>query len=316
MSNKTFDIWVEKYRPNTLDGYVFKDESMREQIEDWIKNPQGKKIPIPHILLTGSPGTGKTTLARMLVHELGVSKGDVLEINASRESNVETVRSKIVNFCETWPIGDYKVLILDEMDGFSAQAQMILRAEVERHSDSARFIMTANYANKIIPALHSRFQSFHIDSLDTEAFMTRAIEILIAEDVQFEPDDLGKFVEASYPDLRKCINLLDQHTVNGVLKPIKDAGSSSLDYMDEFVTLFMAKKYLEARQLICSSVTATDFEDVYRYFYRHLDLFSNTVEGQNTALVLIARALRDHSLVADPEINLAALCVELSQIGQ
>src|SRR3954466_13435683 len=115
-------LWVEAYRPSTLEGYVFKNKTIENKVREWLANEDKKIIPIPHLLFTGIQGTGKTTLARIIVKALGVERSDVMEINASRESNVETVRSKIVNFCSTWPNGDYKVIILDEFDGFNQQA--------------------------------------------------------------------------------------------------------------------------------------------------------------------------------------------------
>lgn len=308
------DLWVEKYRPDTLDGYVFKDEMMEIQIREWIENPDKKRIPIPNIMLSGVQGTGKTTLARILINMLGVEPGDVLDINASRENGVDTIREKIVGFCSTWPIGEYKIVMMDEVDKLSKDAQQIMRGEIERFSDSVRFIMTCNYPQAIIPALHSRLQSFHITKLDMEAFMTRMINILLNEGVEFDPDHLESFVSFSYPDLRKCINLLDQYSKGGRLHPMEVAEETSLDYMERFAELFRARKHLEARQYICGIAKNDEYDQIYRYFYTHLDLFSDNIDGQKNAILTIASGLRNHALCADSEINLAATVIQLSEI--
>lgn len=308
------DLWVEKYRPAKLEGYVFKNEKMREQIQEWVSNPQGKKIPIPHLLFSGVQGTGKTTLARALCRELNVEPADIMEINASRENNVETVREKIVNFCSTWPIGEYKIIILDEVDGFSHAAQKILRGEMEKHADTARFILTCNYPKNILPALHSRTQGFHFDALDMESFVGRIVEILATEGVDFNPEDIQAFINISYPDLRKCINLLDQHTRNGKLQPIEETEGNSHDYLNDVATLFREGRYTDARKLVTSQARPEDYEEIYRYFYKNLELWSDNEDGQNQAIIYIAKGLRDHAIVADPEINLAATMISLSQI--
>jgi replication factor C small subunit len=306
-------LWVEAYRPATLKGYVFKDHNIERKVKEWLANPDKKRIPIPHILLTGVQGTGKTTLARIIVKELGVDKSDVMEINASRESNVETVRSKIVTFCSTWPNGAYKVIILDEFDGFGHAAQRILRGEMEKYAETVRFIATGNYANKILPAILSRFQSFHFDALDSESYFNRLIEILGNEKVTYEMDDLIKYYHAAYPDLRKGINLLELHTHDGKLYPLEDA-ATSLDYMNDCITLFQERKFTEARKLICSQARTEDYEDIYRFLYKNPEMFGSDPETQSQAIIVIARYLYNHAVVADAEINLAACIAALSRL--
>jgi replication factor C small subunit len=310
----TPDLWVEKYRPSKLEGYVFKNDHIKAQIEAWIKNTDGKTIPFPHLLLSGSPGVGKTTLAKLLLNELGVNKYDILELNGSRTNGVDDVRDTVVNFCSTYPNGDYKVVLFDEGDYVTQNAQAVLRNEMERFNESVRFIITCNLPHKIMPALHSRMQGIHFDTLDMESFFARTMEILATEDVTYDIDNLEAFITNSYPDLRKCINLLDQHTIEGVLSPLKEGTATSLNFMGDAVALFKAGKFTDARKLIVSNADINDYEEIFRFLYKNLQIFSATEAGQNAAIVIIAQGLRNHAICADAEINLSATVVELSQI--
>lgn len=310
----TPDLWVEKYRPKTLDGYVFKNEHIRTQIENWVKNPEGKTIPFPHLLLSGSPGVGKTTLAKLLLNELGVDKYDVLEINGSRINGVDAMRDMVTGFCSTYPNGNYKVVLLDEGDYVTHQAQAVLRNEMERFNESVRFIITCNLPHKIMPALHSRMQGIHFDTLDLESFFGRAMQVLDNENVTYDIDDLELYINNSFPDLRKCINLLDQHTTGGKLSPLKEGSATSLNYMEDAVALFKAKQFTQARKLIVTSADINDYEDIFRFLYKNLQLFGDTEDVQSAAIVVIARGLRNHAICADAEINIAATLVELSQL--
>jgi replication factor C small subunit len=170
------ELWVEKYRPGTVDGYVFRDNHQKEQVQSWIK--QGT---IPHLLFSGNAGIGKTTLAKILFNELEIQDLDILEINASRTNSVEDVRDKIVNFVQMIPFGDFKVVLLDEADYLSPNAQAALRGVMEEYHTTARFILTCNYPNRIIPALHSRCQGFHIERVDQTEFTARVATILVEE---------------------------------------------------------------------------------------------------------------------------------------
>jgi len=304
------ELWTERYRPKTIEEYVFKDEAQKRQVKSWIKEES-----IPHLLFSGSAGIGKTTLAKVLLNELGIQDFDVLEINASRENNVDTVRDKITNFVQMIPFGPFKVVLLDEADYLSLNAQAILRGLMETYSSTARFILTCNYPNKIIPALHSRCQGFHVEKTDQTEFTARVATILVTEGIEFDLDTLDTYVKLSYPDLRKCINLVQQNITEdlNLTSPTAGEGDSS-DYKIEMVELFKKGKIQEARKLLCGRARPEEMEDIYRWLYDNLDLLGSTDEQKDSAVLVIKQGLVDHTLVADPEINLAAVLVKLARL--
>ena len=303
------ELWTEKYRPDTLEGYVFRDNDQKHQVEGWITSGA-----IPHLLFSGAPGVGKTTLAKILINQLGVQDVDVLEINASRENSVDNVRERITNFVATMPFGEFKVVLLDEADYISPNGQAALRGVMETYSSTARFILTCNYPNKVIPALHSRCQGFHIEKIDTTEFTARIATVLVTEGVEIDIDTLDSYVKATYPDLRKCINLVQMNTVDGKLVRPQESDSAMADYRLAVVDLFKEGKLLEARKLLCSQVRADEMYELFRWMYDNLELWSDTQEGQDQAVLIIAKGLRNIPMVADQEINLAATLVELTQI--
>jgi replication factor C small subunit len=217
-------LWVEQYRPRDIEGYVFRDEAQRDQVKQWIKAGS-----IPHLLFSGAAGIGKTTLAKILINALNIDEYDVLEINASRTNSVDDIRDSVVNFVSTMPFGDFKIVLLDEADYLSPNAQAALRGVMEEYSQTARFIMTCNYPHKIIPALHSRCQGFHIEKVDHTEFTARAATVLVTEGVEFDIDTLDSYVKATYPDLRKCLNLLQMNTVDLKLKRPSETGTGTAD---------------------------------------------------------------------------------------
>ena len=303
-------LWVEQYRPKDIEGYVFRDEAQRDQVKQWIKEGT-----IPHLLFSGAAGIGKTTLAKILINALNIDEYDVLEINASRTNSVDDIRDSVVNFVSTMPFGDFKIVLLDEADYLSPNAQAALRGVMEEYSQTARFIMTCNYPHKIIPALHSRCQGFHIEKVDHTEFTARAATVLVTEGVEFDIDTLDSYVKATYPDLRKCLNLLQMNTVDAKLKRPSETGTGTADYKLVMVDLFKSGKIREARTLLAAQARPEEMDEIFRWMYDNLDMWSATPEGQDEAILIIRKGLVNHVSCADSEINLSATLVELSQIG-
>ena len=304
------ELWTEKYRPRTVADYVFRDEEQRAQVQGWINSGA-----IPHLLFSGAPGVGKTTLAKILINELEIDDYDVLEINASRENSIDTIRDKITGFVQTMPFGKFKVVLLDEADYISPNGQAALRGVMETYHASARFILTCNYPNRVIPALHSRCQGFHIEKVDQVEFTARMATVLVTEGVVFELDTLDTYVKATYPDLRKCLNMCQMNVVdNSLSAPHGDEGGSS-DWKLGAVDLFKAGRILDARKLVSSSIRPEEAEDVYRWMYDNLDLWAgDDQEKQDRAILVIRDGLVNVPLVADQEINIGATLVELTQL--
>ena len=300
------ELWTEKYRPSTIGTYVFRDDNQRQQVTGWVSDGA-----LPHLLFSGAPGTGKTTLAKVLLAELEVDSMDILEINASNENNVDTIRNKITNFSSTMPFGDIKYVLLDEADYITPNGQAALRGVMEMYHTSCRFILTCNYPQRIIPALHSRCQGFHIEKLDIQEFTARLATICIEESVAIDLETLDTYVQASYPDLRKSINLVQQNVVDNVLQRPQAGDQSQSDWMLNAIEMFKAGQYKDARTLICTQARPEEYDDIYKFMYRNLELWGTTAIQQDQAVIIIRNGMAKSSLCADPEINLSATLIEL-----
>jgi DNA polymerase III delta prime subunit len=301
------ELWTEKYRPSTLTDYVFRDDNQRQQVKSWVDSGA-----IPHLLFSGAPGVGKTTLAKILINELKIDEYDVLEINASRENSVDTIRDKITGFVQTMPFGNFKVVLLDEADYISPNGQAALRGVMETYHASARFILTCNYPNRVIPALHSRCQGFHIERVDVTEFTARMATVLVTESVEFDLDTLDTYVKATYPDMRKCLNMCQMNSQDGRLSATRGDEGGVREWKIDAINLFKAGKSLEARKLICSTVRPEEMEEVFRWLYDNLDLWSKDIHKQDQAIIIIRNGYINIPMVADQEINLSATLAELT----
>jgi DNA polymerase III delta prime subunit len=303
------ELWVEKYRPKNIEGYVFRDDLQKQQVERWIKDGS-----IPHLLFSGSAGVGKTTMAKILIEQLGVQDTDVLIANGSKEARKIEWVDKLINFCQTMPFGDFKVVLIDEADYMNINSvQPALRNLMEDYSQSVRFILTCNYPNKIMPAIHSRCHRIHIEKTDVNEFTARVATILVTEEIDFDLDTLDTYVKSTYPDLRKCINNVQGHIIDGRLVAPSETDAAERDYKYEMAELFKAGKINEARKLVCTSASPDEMEDIYRWLYDNVDMFGDD-EKQNKAILIIKAGLVDNSLIVDPEINLAATMIRLSML--
>jgi DNA polymerase III delta prime subunit len=304
------ELWVEQYRPKTVDGYVFVDDAQRDQVQQWIQDGS-----IPHLMLSGSAGTGKTTLAKLLINELGVDEYDVMWANGSKEARKIEWVDKLIGFCQTMPFGKFKVVLIDEADYMNKDSvQPALRNLMEDYSQTVRFILTCNYPHKIIAPIHSRCQGFHIVKTDHVEFTARVATVLLEENVAFDMDVLDSYVKATYPDLRKCLNLVQLNSQGGELKQPSATDKSARDWRLECVDLFKRGKIRDARAVLCQNSSPEEAEDVFRWMYDNLDLWGDTPERQDQAIVIIRNGLVNHNAVADVEINLSATLIELAQI--
>ena len=299
MSNS---LWVEKYRPNTLENYIG-NEHLKSKVENYLNSGD-----LPHLLLYGKAGTGKTTLAKLLVNNI---ECDYLYINASDENNVETVRTKVKGFASTIGFKDLKVIILDECDYITPNAQAALRNLMETFSKHCRFILTCNYVERIIDPIQSRCQSFQIIPPSRNEVAKHLHKILVQENIMDTPEDIKLLVESGYPDIRRVINSAQRNVVNGKLK-LDTTSIIQNDYKLKLIKILETKNkkdaFIDIRKLLANN-HITDFADLFRLLYDEVDGYGKGHVAE--CILIIARYELSDSQVVDKEINAMAMLIEL-----
>jgi DNA polymerase III delta prime subunit len=306
MNNNEHSLWVEKYRPNKLEDYVG-NEHLKSKVAGYIESGD-----IPHLLLYGKAGTGKTTLAKLIVNSVDC---DYMIINASDENNVDTVRNKVKNFASTIGFRQSKIIILDEFDYMTPNAQAILRNLMETFSKHCRFILTCNYVEKVIDPIQSRCQTFQIVPPTKKDVAVQISKILQSEGVKFEIKDLVPIIDAGYPDIRKIINTCQLNSIKGELK-VDVQNLLENDYKMKILEILKSKddkrnKYMKLRQTLIDS-RATDFTELYTLLYDKVEEYA---EGKTANVILeLSDGQRNAFLSIDKEIPTAATLIKILNI--
>jgi DNA polymerase III delta prime subunit len=299
-------LWVEKYRPKKLEDYVGNDH-LKQKIRDYIESGD-----VPHLLLYGKAGTGKTTLAKLIVNSINC---DFMILNASDENNVDTVRNKVKSFASTIGFKDIKIVILDEFDYMTPQAQAILRNLMETFSKHCRFILTCNYVEKIIDPIQSRCQTFQIIPPTKKDVAVQISKILTEERIQFELKELVPIVDSSYPDIRKIINTCQLNSSKGVLK-IDSSSISDADVRVKIIDILKSKddkrnRYVNLRQAIADS-RIQDFTELYTHLYEKVNDYA--VGNTSAVIMILAQGQYKDAMIVDKEICFMATLIEINDI--
>jgi len=302
MESLKHSLWVEKYRPNSLDNYIGNDH-LKSKVSVYLESGD-----IPHLLLFGRAGTGKTTLAKLLVNNIDC---DYLYINASDENSVDVVREKVKNFASTLGFKDMKVIILDECDYITPNAQAALRNLMETFSKNCRFILTCNYVERIIDPIQSRCQSFQIVPPDRKQVAQHLANILNNENIEYDIKDIATIVNGGYPDIRRVINGSQRQVVNGKLV-IDENTITQNDYKTKVLEILKTQdkksSFQNIRQLLADS-KVTDFSDLFRLMFDTIDDWGTGHIAE--CILILSKYQQSDAVVVDKEINVMAMFVEL-----
>jgi DNA polymerase III delta prime subunit len=302
MESLKHSLWVEKYRPNTLDNYIGNDH-LKSKVSVYLESGD-----IPHLLLFGRAGTGKTTLAKLIVNNIDC---DYLYINASDENSVDVVREKVKNFASTLGFKDMKVIILDECDYITPNAQAALRNLMETFSKNCRFILTCNYVERIIDPIQSRCQSFQIIPPDRKQVAQHLANILNNENIEYDVKDIATIVNSGYPDIRRVINGAQRQVVSGKLV-IDENTITQNDYKTKVLEILTTQdkksSFQNIRQLLADS-KVSDFSDLFRLLFDTIDDWATGHIAE--CILILSKYQQSDAVVVDKEINIMAMFVEI-----
>lgn len=306
------EIWYTKHHPTTFEEYIFANEEHKRVVKKFLDEKS-----IPHLILHGHRGTGKTSLANLFKIALDIEDMDFLKLDASKDNSVDIVRNKISAFVSTMASGPFKIVFLDECERLSPAAQDTLRAMTVDYANNARFIFACNKVSKIIPELRSRCQELEFQSLDKNDMLERAAIILRKEKVKTDLDTLDKYVDTAYPDFRRLINLLERNSDNGVLSKEFEVKDGLYETKAECMLYVESGDWDSARKMLATQFMDEDYEDIYTFFYENLsnlNKFPIASAKWKAGIVIIAEYLYRNQFVADKEINFCAMMIRLSEI--
>lgn len=299
-------LWTEKYRPKTLEDFVFTDDTTEKKIREWVK-----KKDFPHLLFYGPAGCGKSSAVALLTKDIK----DSLRINCSNDTGIDSTR-QVIDYAGLPPVeGDFKVVIMEEADRLSGASLDSLKVVLEDYSEWCRFIFTTNNVAKITAPIKSRCQDIEFKKLNEQQFITRIVYILNAEGVKITDNSIVvQYLKAYYPDMRKCIGALEKNSIDGELKPLVNTGYSNDVYADATKGFLTSGSMKNLRNLLSTNLTTNDYEGFYRYLYDNIDEYVSDTTKYEKCIVKIAEYLYKNAFVADFEINLVACLIELEQI--
>jgi len=302
MDGLNHSLWVEKYRPKDLSTYIG-NEHLKEKVAKYLETED-----VPHLLLYGRAGTGKTTLAKIITNNI---ECDYLYINASDENSVDTVRFKIRSFASSVGFKDLKVIILDEADYMTPNAQASLRNLMETFSKHCRFILTCNYVERIIDPIQSRCQSYKVIPPSKKDVAKHLGVVFNTEGITYKLDDLALIVNAGYPDIRRVINSAQRQVVDGKLK-IDTSSIIQNNYKLQLLeSLTNGSKFSEIRKLIADN-SVSDYSELYRLLYDEVGTYSNGRDAE--CILAIAEGQYQDVNVVDKEINFMSTIIKIMRI--